>query len=58
MGGIGWIALAQNRDSWRALCECDIEPVCSIKLGEILDHLRVCLLSVRTLLHVLSKLVS
>jgi hypothetical protein len=34
-GGIDWIELAQDRDMWRA-CECDNEPLGSIKCGEFL----------------------
>ena len=42
-GGMEWIELAQNRDRWRASgqvmdkCECDNEPLGSIKCGEFLD---------------------
>jgi len=35
-----WIELAQDRDGWRALCECGNEPSCSIKCGEFLDWLQ------------------
>ena len=30
-GGMDWIELAENRDWWRALCECGNEPLVSIK---------------------------
>jgi hypothetical protein len=39
-GGMGWIGVAQNRDSWRALNECCNEHSGSIKCGELLDYLR------------------
>jgi hypothetical protein len=32
-----WIDLAEDRDGWRALCECDNEHSGSIKYGEFLD---------------------
>ena len=35
-----WIGLAQDRDRWRALCECGEEPSGSIKRGEFLDQLQ------------------
>jgi hypothetical protein len=34
--GMDWIDLAQDRDRWRALCECGNEPSSSIKCGEFL----------------------
>jgi hypothetical protein len=36
-GCVDWIGLAQDRDRWRALCECGNEPSGSIKRGEFLD---------------------
>ena len=37
-GGCGdWMELAQDRDSWRALCEYGDEPSGSKKCGEFLD---------------------
>jgi hypothetical protein len=35
--GMDWIELAQDRDRWRALCECGNETPGSIKCGEFLD---------------------
>jgi hypothetical protein len=35
--GMDWIDMAQDRDRWRALCECGNEPSGSIKRGEFLD---------------------
>jgi hypothetical protein len=32
-GSMEWIDVAQDRDTWRALCECDNEPSGSIKYG-------------------------
>ena len=31
MGGLDWIELAQDRDSWLGTCECSNEPLDSIK---------------------------
>ena len=39
-GGMNWIGLAQDRDRWRALCECGNEPSGSIQYGEFFDELR------------------
>jgi hypothetical protein len=36
-GGLDWIDLAQDRDSWRALVSVCNEPSGSIKCGEFLD---------------------
>jgi hypothetical protein len=36
-GGMDWIGLAEDRDSFAANCECDDEPSGSIKRGEFLD---------------------
>jgi len=35
-----WIELAQDRDRWRALCECGNETSGFIKCGEFLDWLK------------------
>jgi hypothetical protein len=36
-GGMDWIELAQDRDSWQGTCGCGNEPSGSIKCGEFLD---------------------
>jgi hypothetical protein len=36
-GSMDWIDLAQDRDRWRACCECGNEPSGSIKCREFLD---------------------
>jgi hypothetical protein len=36
-GATEWIALAKDRDRWRALCESGNEPSGSIKCGGFLD---------------------
>jgi len=36
-GYMDWIGLAQDRDRWRTLVECGIEPSGSVKCGEFLD---------------------
>jgi hypothetical protein len=35
-GGMDWIEMAQDRESWREL-DCGNEPLGSIKCGEFLD---------------------
>jgi hypothetical protein len=35
-----WIELAQDKDRWRAFCECGNELPDSIKCGEFLDSLK------------------
>jgi len=41
-GDMDWIALAQDRDTWRAVGECGNELSGSIKCGEFLEKLRNC----------------
>jgi hypothetical protein len=41
-GDMDWIALAQDRDTWRALDERGNELSGSIKCGEFLEKLRTC----------------
>jgi hypothetical protein len=36
-GGMDWIELVQDRDSWKGSCECGNERPGSIKCGEFLD---------------------
>jgi hypothetical protein len=36
-GSMDWIKLSQDRDRWRALCECGNKTLGSIKCGEFLD---------------------
>jgi hypothetical protein len=31
LSGVDWIDLAQDKENWRALCECDTELLGSIK---------------------------
>ena len=38
--GANWIELAQDRDRWRATCDCGNEPSGSVKCEEFLDWLR------------------
>jgi hypothetical protein len=35
--GMDWIDLAQDRNRWRAFCECGNEPPGSIKYWEVLE---------------------
>jgi hypothetical protein len=35
--GMQWTDLAQDRDRWRATCECGNELLVSIKCGKFLD---------------------
>jgi hypothetical protein len=37
--GMGWIDLVQDRDSWRAQCECGNGPSGFMKCGEFVDWL-------------------
>jgi phenylalanine-4-hydroxylase len=37
---MNWIELAQDKDRWRALCECGNELSGTIKCGEFLDYLK------------------
>jgi len=39
---VDWIAVAQDRDSWRAVVNAANEPSGSKKCGEFLDQLRNC----------------
>ena len=39
-GGMDWIELAQDRDTWRGTCECGNEHSGCIKCWEILDQLK------------------
>ena len=41
-GDMDWIALAQDRDTWRALGEYGNELSGSIKCREFLENLRTC----------------
>jgi len=36
-GGMDWMKLAQDRDSWRTLVKAVSEPSASIKCGKFLD---------------------
>jgi hypothetical protein len=38
-GGMDWIGLAQDKDKWRALCDCGKEPPEPIKGWEVLQWL-------------------
>jgi hypothetical protein len=35
--GVAWIALAQDRDRWKAACKFGNKPLGCIKCGEFLD---------------------
>ena len=39
-GGMDWIDLFQDTDSWRGTCECSIGPSGYIKCGEFFAQLR------------------